>query len=251
MKENLMNKKWGWVLLSLAVALGFASSGFFIGRAIEVFKRSDRTVTVKGLAEKNVESDLVIWNLGFQVAGDDLGTIEQKFSEDKVKVLAFLKAQGFESSEISEVSTNVLDRHTQRYVSEGDLKLSRYTLQGNVIIKSSNLKGIKIALEKINDLLKQGITFTARSTEYDVNPRYLLTKFNELRPALLEEATQNAKATAEKFASTSNTKVGRIRTANQGVVQILSPEGGQTYNQEDRTLEKQLRVVSTFVFDLE
>ena len=65
------------------------------------------------------------------------------------------------------------------------------------------------------------------------------------------EATRNARAAADRFASDSGSKVGSIRQANQGVSSILpadqgsgTGEGGDAYA-ADSSLMKTVRVVTS------
>ena len=73
---------------------------------------------------------------------------------------------------------------------------------------------------------------------------------NDIKPQMLEEATKNATAEAQEFAKSSDSKVGKIRRAQQGVFSILPRE--QTANaQESAQIDKKVRVVSTVEFWLE
>jgi hypothetical protein len=84
------------------------------------------------------------------------------------------------------------------------------------------------------------------------NPRYVVSKFNDLRPQLLADATRNARATAQQFAADSGARVGGIRLANQGSIQIFGLDGGDESApfSPTSTPVKRIRVVSTFEFEL-
>jgi hypothetical protein len=88
--------------------------------------------------------------------------------------------------------------------------------------------------------------------EGPANPRYVITTFNALRPQLLADATKNARLTAQQFASDSGATVGKIRSANQGAIQIFGTDGmdeSAPYSATS-TPGKKIRVVSTFEFEL-
>ena len=92
------------------------------------------------------------------------------------------------------------------------------------------------------DLMKQGIAIV--SEEYGSNSvEYEFTKLNEIKPEMVEEATKNARATAEKFAADSGSGIGDIRTASQGQFSIDDRDSNTPYI-------KKVRVVSTIEYNL-
>jgi hypothetical protein len=103
------------------------------------------------------------------------------------------------------------------------------------------------ALGATEELLKSGVLLN------ESNPQYIFTTFNSLRPQLLAEATKNARLTAQQFASDSGAKVGKIRSANQGAIQIFGSDGNDesAFYSPTSTPSKKIRVVSTFEFELQ
>ena len=75
------------------------------------------------------------------------------------------------------------------------------------------------------------------------NANYFFTKLNEVKPQMLKSATENARQAAAEFARNSNSKVGKIRNANQGVFTILPRDDPNAY--EPAQINKKVRVVST------
>ena len=72
---------------------------------------------------------------------------------------------------------------------------------------------------------------------------YEFTKLNDVKPQMIEEATKNARVTAEKFASDSESKLGKIKHANQGIFSIVDHDN----NTPDI---KRVRVVTTIDYYL-
>jgi len=74
--------------------------------------------------------------------------------------------------------------------------------------------------------------------------RYVFTGLNAIKPAMIEEATRNARQTAEKFAADSSSTLGKIRRASQGQFSI---------EDRDRSTPhlKRVRVVSTVDYYLQ
>ena len=67
---------------------------------------------------------------------------------------------------------------------------------------------------------------------------------------MLEQATKNAAAAAAEFAKASDSRVGNIRHASQGVFSILPREQGAD-GSESQSIDKTVRVVSTVEYWLD
>src|SRR5215475_625936 len=107
---NVFNDaKRGTVLLGLILALGMVIGGWALGAQIKATRLSDRYVTVKGLVERKVKSDLAIWALSYKEAGDDLTALHAKTEANKNTILQFLGAQGIQDSEIELGIVRVVD----------------------------------------------------------------------------------------------------------------------------------------------
>ena len=72
---------------------------------------------------------------------------------------------------------------------------------------------------------------------------YSFTKLNDIKPAMIEEATINARQAAEKFAKDSNSKLGKIKTATQGQFSVSDRDNNTPYI-------KNIRVVTNVVYYL-
>lgn len=108
------------------LALGLALAGYSIGNGFVAARQVDRSVEVKGLAERDVTADTAIWPLQFVVAGDDLEALVAKIETQRAAVTAFLLAQGFTAEEISVSAPSVVDRLAQAY-SDPNVRL-RYSV---------------------------------------------------------------------------------------------------------------------------
>ncbi len=111
---------------------------------------------------------------------------------------------------------------------------------------------VRTALGSTDELLASGVLLDGGEGG-PANPRYVVSQFNDLRPQLLAEATKNARAMAQQFAADSGARVGTIRSANQGMIQIFGSDGNDESGpfSPTSTVMKRIRVVSTFEFALE
>jgi len=236
-----MTTGWNRVLAGLLIAAGAATAGWAVGDGLERFRMADRSITVKGLAEMNVESDFAVWPLGFRRAGAQFGGVQQALAADRDKVIEFLKQAGIEESEIEVRPLQVTDVYSREYSQPN--QPFRYTGHGQVLVKSPRVAEVARAALSIDPLIQAGLVI-----EGDIGPSYQLRGFNEVKPALLSEATRNAREQAMQFAAEAGARLGPLKSANQGVIQISSDGGMHVDSASART--KRLRVVSTFVYEL-
>ena len=234
-------------LASIILACGIALGGFFPGYYYYQSQLENRTVTVKGLAEMNVKANLALWKIKFKTTGNDLAALQKKMETDLAAIKAYLLEKGFKPEEIIIGRMNTNDLMTNPY-RDAKAEDSRYILDQTITVRSENVDTTESALREIGSLVAQGIIFD--NQDYNSPISYLFTELNQIKPQMLEQATQNAKQAAEEFAKSSGSTVGKIKNANQGVFSILPREQIPGANETDQ-IEKTVRVVSTVVYYLD
>lgn len=240
------------VILGLCLAVGLAAGGWFVGKGMARFRSDTRTVTVKGLVEREVKADQAVWTLGLRRASDALPDAHQRISADRDAALAFLKKQGFTDAEIERQPTKTLDKLARDFAQQGNERF-RYVVTTAIVVKSANVDLVRASTGATDELLKGGVILDGGTEGGAANPRYVVSKFNDLRPQLLADATKNARAIAQQFAADSGASVGSIRSANQGNIQIFGSDGNDESApfSATSTPSKKIRVVSTFEFELQ
>jgi uncharacterized protein len=239
------------LLVGICLLVGLSAGGYFIGKGCTRFKSDTRTVTVKGLVEKVVRADQAVWVLRFIKASEDLKDAHTRISSDRDTAFAFLKKHGFKDEEIRLQPTRTIDKLAREFGQSQGTEKFRYIVTSSLVVTTNNIDLVTKALGATEELLKNGVVLDGQQ-DNSANPRYVITKFNELRPQLLADATKNARLTAQQFASDSGARVGAIRSANQGTIQIFGSDGNDEsapYSPTS-TPEKKIRVVSTFEFEL-
>lgn len=231
---------------ALVVALGLAGGGWAVRQGLERFRTGDRSVTVKGLAEQDVESDYALWPVSFRRAGNDFGSVQRLLAADRDKVLTFLQTQGFTAEEVESRPLQVQDLFAREY--GGSNQPLRYQGLGQVLVKSARPKAVEAAALAIDPLIQAGVQIST-AQDGPAGPRYQLRGFNAVKAPLLAQATRNAREQAEKFAAEAGAQLGSLRNANQGVIQIGSDDG-RSYD-DGGSRVKRLRVVSSFEYTLE
>lgn len=226
------------VILAVGIAGGFALLGSNISSGIESFVNRDRIVTVKGLSERQVKADRVIWPVGFRELGDDLQDVYGRIEKRKDQVVAFLKEAGLTDAEIEVASPQVTDAQAEMYANQKSRY--RYSMTQTVTVSSDKVDLVRDLLVRQSDLIKAGVTLVG---DYSWRTSFQFTGLNTVKPAMIEEATKNARASAEKFAQDSGSSLGKIRRANQGQFSITDRDSNTPYI-------KSVRVVTTVEYFL-
>jgi len=240
-------------ILGILLALGLIIGGWVLGDEIKATRLSDRYVSVKGLVERKVKSDLAIWLLTYKEAGDDLAALYAKTEADKKTVMQFLGDQGIQPSEIELGVIRVVDTQAQEY-GGGNRAPHRYIVEQQISVRTSRVDQVAAAAQKTILLLQKGIVLGGNPGE---TLTYKFTGLNSIKPDMITEATRNARAAADRFAADSGSKVGSIRQANQGVFSILPADqaGGESeqpgYSPPDTSIMKTVRVVTSVDYHLE
>jgi hypothetical protein len=240
-----MNPIFPRLMAAFLVGLGIALAGLAVSHGLERFRMSDRSVTVKGLAEKEVQSDFAVWTLSFRRAGSDFGGVQQALSADRDKVTAFLKTRGFTDAEVEARPLQVQDLFAREYA-QGNQPL-RFNGTGQVLVKSARVAEVEAAARAVDPLIQAGVQLGGEG-EGQSGPRFQLRGFNDIKAPLLAEATRNAREQADKFAAEAGAQLGPLKNANQGVIRITGDDGNDFDNGSSRL--KRLRVVSTFEYEL-
>jgi hypothetical protein len=241
----------GNVVLGVLLALGLIIGGWVLGSEIKATRLGDRYATVKGLVERNVKSDLAIWPLTYKEAGDELTALYSKTEADKKTVMQFLADQGIQLSEIELGIIRVVDTQANEY-GGGTRAPHRYIVEQQITVHTARVDQVAGAAQKTLQLLQKGIVLGGNPGQ---GLAYKFTGLNAIKPDMITEATRNARAAADRFAADSGSKVGSIRTANQGVFSILpadqASDGAEGGFGADASLMKTVRVVTSVEYSLE
>jgi len=205
------------IVLGLSLVLGLSSLGYLLGSFAVAVKEYERTVTVKGLAEQEHTADIVIWPIQYTAADNDLGALYATLDENNASIRTFLQSNGLPEDAISLAPPAITDRLAQSY-GDGSRAEFRYTATQALTVYSSEIALVRGLMSSLSDLGREGIVFSG--AEYHLQPEYLFTRLNDIKPAMIEEATREARAAAIKFADDSNSELGKIKNASQGQFSI-------------------------------
>ncbi|HET8899569.1 MAG TPA: SIMPL domain-containing protein [Rhodanobacteraceae bacterium] len=233
------------IVAALLLAVGLIAAGWFVGQGFER-GHNPRHVQVKGLAERDVKADLALWPLRFVEAGNDLKAVQAAIQRDDALVQGFLARHAIDAKQIAFRDLEVTDRAAQSW---GDANYpNRYIVSRTLMVRTSDVDTVYKAAQATGELVDAGVVLDSQNGNN--TPTYLFNGLNELKPKMITEATANAREAAAQFVADSGAKLGGILSANQGVFQILARDKAPML-QEERQIDKTVRVVSTIDYALD
>ena len=235
------------LIAALVLAAGIAAGGFLAGSGFARMRTADRTVSVKGVAEREAKADLAIWPLRLVVTDDDLVRANTALSRNAEQVRAFLAAQGLDSSgtEVTVQEFSVQDARTMG----GFQNTGRYIIRQTLVVRSTRVDLVKTASQRVPDLVRNGVVLSSGQEYGGGGPTFVFTKLNDLKNPMIAEATARARESALQFARDSKSTLSGIRSANQGVFEILPRDQAMGISEESQ-VTKRVRVVTTVVYGL-
>lgn len=227
------------IIASLVLALGLLALGLCVKSGLNSFTDRQRVVDVKGLAEREVNANLVTWPIMFKEVGNDLPAVYQKVTATNKQIVDFLTANGLDATEISIGAPTVQDLQTDRY-NTNPLPYN-YAVTSVVTVSSSKVKEVHSLINRQGELFSKGIAIIS---DYSTAITYDFTDLNTIKPEMIAEATKNAREAAIKFADDSDSRLGKIKTARQGQFSIEDRDATTPYI-------KKVRVVTSLTYFLE
>lgn len=222
------------------LAVGLIGAGGLIGQGVVNARIGDRSVTVRGLAERDVQADLAVLPLRFTASGEVLSEVQAQIDAHLVIVRRFLAALGYPADTVTLGRLEVADKRSREYGSQDGGP--RFILAQTVIVRTTDVARVQATTRAMNDLVRQGVVLQDFS-----GPSYIFTGLNEVRPTMIAEATASARTGAAQFAEDSGAPLGPIQRATQGSFEILPREG---YGDASQSPDQRVRVVTTISYRL-
>ena len=218
--------------------VGLIVLGLCIPKAVKELKSYDRTVNVKGLCEKEVKADKVIWPLAFKTSGNDLNAVYAEIDRNIHTITEFLKQGGISESEITMSVPSISDKYANEYGTND--RIYRYVATSILTVCTNEVDKVLALMGKQAELVRGGIPLYS---DWDIRTTFSFEGLNAIKPEMIEEATKNAREVAVKFAKDSESKLGKIKSANQGTFSIDDRDSNTPYI-------KKVRVVTNVTYYL-
>jgi hypothetical protein len=234
------------VLAVTILAIGIIGAGCVIGNGIYQSFGHNSTVSVRGVAERQVDADFAVWPIRYTNTGNVLSDVQKKLNDDTAIIRTFLSQYNIEPSEIEIQVLEVKDLLAQEYRS-GPVD-SRFILNQTLLVRTQKIKDIATAAQNVGALVDKGVIIS--NDAYTAGPSYIFTKLNDIKPEMIAQSTAAAKEAADQFARDSGASVGKIKNASQGLFEIL-PYGNVSGMMEEKNIKKNVRVVTSIQYYLD
>ncbi|MBO5663767.1 MAG: SIMPL domain-containing protein [Bacteroidales bacterium] len=216
----------------ICIMLGLMFLGAMMPVAVKVMRSSNRTVYVKGLCEREVKADKVIWPITFKVMSNDNQQLYAEIARQQEEVLRFLQRNGIAGEEVSVANPAISDKFANEY---GDNNRAyRYIATSVITVCSSQVDLVRSLMSRQSELLTKNVLIAENNWENPVEFTY--EALNDIKPEMIEEATRNAREAAEKFAKDSGSKLGKISDASQGTFTISNRDQNTPYIKKVRVV---------------
>ncbi|WP_284126294.1 SIMPL domain-containing protein [Parerythrobacter aestuarii] len=226
-----------WLGTAAVVSFGLIAGGYLLGDGLLRAKEAERSVTVRGLAERDVTANLATWTISYSSSSSDLAGAQAKVRRDTDTIKTFFEELGFPDDALQPTGANV-----SSYTSDG---VTSYTVRQRLALRTDDIERAQKAVSRQFDLVSKGVFLEEGS-----GMSYSFTDLNKIKPEMVAEATRDARAAAEQFAEDSGTHVGGIRDATQGYFTIEARDGeAGGWGVADSPFKK-VRVVTTIDFSI-
>ncbi len=237
-----------WLNAGAALAIGLVLSSIIFGWFFSKTKKVDDMITVTGSAKRRIKSDLVLWNAGVTYQAPKLADAYRTLSESIPKVRQYLVSKGIAENQIqiSSISTTTLKGHDTNGAETSEI--TGYSLRQQLEVRSNEVEKIAQVAREATELINQDILIESSP------PQYLYTQLGDLKIEMLGEAAKDAKTRAEKIASSTGDKVGTVRSARMGVLQITAADSTEVSDagiSDTSSIDKDMTAVVNIGFAVE
>lgn len=217
------------------LTFGLLGGGYLLGDGLKRAKAADRSVTVRGLAERDVTANLATWSISYSATGFDLPTVRAEIDNNTRELRTYFADLGFKSDALTATGAGV-----NQYMNNG---VNNINITQRMLLRTTDIARAQRAVAQQFDLVRRGVTLQEGS-----GMKYSFTKLNDVKPPMVAAATKDARAAAEQFARDSGASVGGIKSATQGYFSIEARDGEADGSAD--TPYKKVRVVTTVDFYL-
>lgn len=245
--SELRSKITANILIAVIAALAIVASSLILVDGIKEVKGGNNKIIVTGSAKQQITSDLIVWTGSFTAKSPALQEAYTKLEADKAKVMDYLVKQGVPKDKIVFSSINTNTYYIVLPSGQSTSDVDYYELNQTVTISSGEIDKITEISRNVTELINEGIQFQSNS------PQYMYTKIADMKVTMLAEATKDARKRAEMIAENAGNKLGQLKYADMGVIQIAPLYSNEVsdYGMNDTySLEKEITAIVHCEFEI-
>lgn len=211
------------IIIGICAIIAFA----IIGSAYRYRSKTMETIVVTGLAEKDFNSNLIVWSGSYSRKSLDLKSAYAALKADENAIHTYLLNKGVGANEMVFSSVNINKETTPKLDINGrnvGEVFTGYNLRQEVTIQSTNVDKLDRISREATELIENGIEFNSSP------PLFYNTKLNQVKMELLGKASADAKARAETIANNAGSSLGKLKKATMGVFQITGKNSNEDYS---------------------
>jgi hypothetical protein len=243
------NNRVALLCASGILGLALTVSSLALANGLVRMKRADREVTVRGVAQREVTANRASWRVAYSQNAYALPEAMAGVDGDTATIRSYLKDQGFSGKITEPGSAEVSVR--DEFIDNKPTGRKIYSVSRAIAFDTNNVAGVQKVQGNKDALAAKGLVVDSVSASYEY------TQLDRIKPAMIAEATRDARRAAEKFANDSGSSVGGIRSATQGYFSVSSRDrsGGDDYeggsSQTASSPDQRVRVVTTIAYYLD
>jgi len=198
-----------------------------IGNAYRYRSTTMETIVVTGLAEKDFNSDLIVWSGSYSRKQLDLKSTYAALKVDENTIRNYLTGKGIAANEMVFSAVEINKEFNYKQDENGrslGQEFTGYSLRQTVKVESNNVDKIDQIARQVTELIESGIEFNSSA------PSYYNTKLAEVKMELLAKASADAKTRAETIAKNAGSSLGKLKKATMGVFQITGKNSNEDYS---------------------
>lgn len=135
-------------------SLSLIAGGYLLGDGLRRAKSAERSISVRGVSERDVTANLATWTISFSKQGEDLDSVNTQVDQQSAAVRRFFQQAGFRPSDITDSGVS-FDRQN---LSDNDGRPmgQRLTVRRSIELRTTDVMRAKQANERLATLLRQG-----------------------------------------------------------------------------------------------
>ncbi len=189
--------------------------------------QNDEKVYVTGLGSRDFKSDLIVWSGSFTRFHSKLDAAYELLRNDQEIIKSYLSEHAIEEEELSFSSVSITKDYRNLYSEEGKYtgqEFRGYRLNQTITIESRKVDLVEKLSRNITELIHKGVEL------YSESPQYYYTRLSELKIEMVAAAAEDTRIRAEHIASQARARLGKLKTAQMGVFQIIAQNSNEDYS---------------------